>query len=131
MRATRASQGGQILQLLISARGAWVPLPKIAQHAAQYNSRLFELRRLGFNIENKTKTVDGVRHSWFRLVTGSNRKEPKYACDIQSMPAPTANLFSAIFRKIGATPNEASLNCRTHPLRLWSSAWPMPGWFGR
>jgi hypothetical protein len=36
--------------------------------AAQYNARVLELRRLGFNIENKTERVEGVRHSWFRLL---------------------------------------------------------------
>lgn len=50
--ATRANQRSQILRLLISARGSWVPLPKIAELACQYNARLYELRRLGFRIAN-------------------------------------------------------------------------------
>jgi hypothetical protein len=51
----------------MSARGAWVELPKIlALGIAQYNSRLFELRRMGFRIENRREG----KHSWFRLVTG-------------------------------------------------------------
>jgi hypothetical protein len=53
--------------MLIEARGKWIPLPEIAACAAQYNARIFELRRLGFAIENRTKEIDGVRHSWFRL----------------------------------------------------------------
>jgi hypothetical protein len=36
--------------------------------AAQYNARILKLRRLDFNIENRTECVDGVRHSWFRLL---------------------------------------------------------------
>jgi hypothetical protein len=57
-----------ILHLLIQARGAWVPLPEMMACAAQYNARVLELRRLGFNIENKTERVNSSRHSWFRLV---------------------------------------------------------------
>lgn len=62
-------QCAAILRLLLDARGEWVALPKIMACAAQYNSRLWTLRhRMGFNIENRTECVDGVRHSWFRLV---------------------------------------------------------------
>lgn len=61
------TQRARILRLLIDARGAWVPLPEIMACAAQYNARILELRRLGFDIENRTEIVDGVRHSWFRL----------------------------------------------------------------
>src|SRR5260370_5083328 len=62
------TQRGRILRELIDARGGWVPLPEIMACAAQYNARILELRRLGFNIENRTEYVDGVRHSWFRLL---------------------------------------------------------------
>lgn len=62
------TQRAEILRLLIDARGAWVPLPEIMACAAQYNARIFELRK-NFNIENRTETVDGVRHSWFRLIS--------------------------------------------------------------
>jgi hypothetical protein len=65
--SSRATQRGRILKLLIAAHGAWVPLPEIAACAAQYNARIFELRRLGFRIESQVKKVDGARHSWFRL----------------------------------------------------------------
>ena|ERR1035437_6465176 len=61
-------QSEKILTLLRSARGAWVPLPEIlALGIAQYNARIFELRKR-FTIENRTETIDGVRHSWFRFV---------------------------------------------------------------
>jgi hypothetical protein len=57
---------------LIDACGGWVPLPDIlALGIALYNARIFELRRLGFFIENRTEEIDGVRHSWFRLVSSS------------------------------------------------------------
>jgi hypothetical protein len=61
------TQREEILALLTKARGEWVPLPQIMACAAQYNARVFELRRLGFEVENRSETVDGVRRSWFRL----------------------------------------------------------------
>jgi|HubBroStandDraft_2_1064218.scaffolds.fasta_scaffold397597_2 hypothetical protein len=67
-----SSQRGRILRLLIEAHGGWVPSPEIAACAQQYNSRLFDLRRLGFLIENRTEEIDGARHSWFRLVPTSS-----------------------------------------------------------
>jgi hypothetical protein len=70
MNDSRATRRDQILELLIGARGDWVPLPKIADCAAQYNARIFELRRLGFRIKNRTQEVHGARHSWYRLESG-------------------------------------------------------------
>ncbi len=63
------TQRAEILRLLIDARGGWVPLPEIMPCAAQYNARVLELRRLGFVIENRSERVNGMRHSWFRLVS--------------------------------------------------------------
>ena len=70
------TQRAPILRLLIDARGAWVPAPKIAACAMQYNARLYELRRLSFCIENRLEANEqsAVRQSWFRLV-----KEPSVA----------------------------------------------------
>lgn len=65
------TQSAAILRLLVEARGSWVSLPEVmALGIAQYNARIFELRRLGFTIENRTETDPGTgaRHSWFRLV---------------------------------------------------------------
>jgi hypothetical protein len=64
-----SSQRARILDLLISARGGWVPSPEIAACAQQYNARLFELRRLNFQIENRVEEVNGTRLSCFRLVS--------------------------------------------------------------
>jgi hypothetical protein len=67
--------------------GEWVPLPDIlALRIAQYNARFHELRKLNFSIESRTETVDGQRHSWFRLKKGAGpsqadlpiEKAPKY-----------------------------------------------------
>jgi|ERR1035438_10069137 hypothetical protein len=65
--ATRANQCSKILGLLIAAHGSWVSLLDIKECGAQYNARIYELRRLGFGIENRISEVDGVRKSWFRL----------------------------------------------------------------
>ena len=73
----RKGQCGRILGRLIDARGDWVPLPDILACAAQYNARIFELRRLGFSIENRTEDIDGVRHSWFRLVNSPVLEPPR------------------------------------------------------
>jgi hypothetical protein len=63
-----ATQRAAILRILLEAKGAWVPLPRITACAAQYNARIFELRRLGWIIENRAETQpDGERHTWFRL----------------------------------------------------------------
>ncbi len=63
------TQRAQILRLLIEARGAWVPLPEIMKCAAQYNARLHELRRAGFNIPKpRVETINGQKHTWYRLL---------------------------------------------------------------
>lgn len=71
------TQRARILRLLVDARGGWVPLPELlALGIAQYNARVWELRRLGFTIENRTETMDGQRHSWFRLVASPPQIAP-------------------------------------------------------
>ena len=69
MKGSRNTQRAKILAELVSAHGEWVPLPRVTQHAAQYNARVFVLRRMGFTIKNKTRDVNGSRHSWLRLGT--------------------------------------------------------------
>jgi hypothetical protein len=81
VKSSRATQRGRILELLIAAYGDWISLPKIMECAAQYNARIHELRRGGFQIENNTKKVNGVRHSWFRLVRGPNQSTPDSQTD--------------------------------------------------
>lgn len=73
------SQCGRILNLLSSASGDWVPLPSIlALRISQYGTRIKELRdEWGIVIENRTETIDGVRHSWFRLVTSPTSHTPE------------------------------------------------------
>ena len=81
------TQRGRILGLLIEARGGWVPSPEIAALAQQYNSRLFELRRLNFRIENRVEEIDGARHSWFRLVSSpAQASSPAHAAAERGFP---------------------------------------------
>ena len=70
------TQSAAILRLLVDAKGEWVPLPKIMECAAQYNARIFELRRDGFTIENRTEVIDEVKHSWFRIVHAPAAQPP-------------------------------------------------------
>jgi hypothetical protein len=96
------NQRARILRLLIDGRGAWVPLPEIMACAAQYNARVLELRRLGFVIENKTERVNGVRHSWFRLVASpvapASAPKPELAKPAPVSPPRTGLLFDLTVR---------------------------------
>jgi hypothetical protein len=85
MSGQRQTQRDRIIRLLVEARGGWVPLPRILDLGiAQYSARIFELRRLGFAIDNKTATdpETGKRHSWFgcpvRLRRRRRRKSTNY-----------------------------------------------------
>jgi hypothetical protein len=71
------TQRARILRILVDACGAWVPLPKILElHISQFGARIFELRRTGFHIENKTERDDsGAIHSWYRLVSDAPKAE--------------------------------------------------------
>ena len=86
----KKSQRDAILGLLVSARDQWVELPEIMRLAAQYNARLWELRRLGFKIENRIRDVGGNRHSWFRLIPSEQAKamrpEPNNSNATQQAP---------------------------------------------
>ncbi len=86
------TQEAKILDLLKQARGEWVGLPAIlGLGIAQHSARLWALRHLhGLQIENKTKRVNGVRQSWYRLLS------PKVPAPPASQPPqPTGSLFNA------------------------------------
>lgn len=112
MKDSRATQRGRILELLIAARGEWVPLPKIAACAAQYNARIFELRRLGFRIQNRTsdteRTTGCPRHSWYRLCAGiSHTSPPKVETDNNALSVgETPSLFGHRGQEIWHDPEE-------------------------
>ena len=65
---SRTTQRDRLLRFLEQNAGQWVPSYELAAIALQYNARVLELRRAGYNIENKAQHVDGQIHSAFRLV---------------------------------------------------------------
>jgi len=66
----RYNQQQKMLDLLKTQKGGWVGLPEILNLGiAQYNARIFDLRRRGHIILNKTEEINGVKHSWFKLVS--------------------------------------------------------------
>ena len=64
----RTTQADRVLALLRSAEGAWVPLPELlALGIAQYNARIFDLRRAGHDIECKQVQQGRTKHTFYRL----------------------------------------------------------------
>jgi hypothetical protein len=64
----KTTQRDRLLALLLRHAPDWVPLPGIlALGIAQYNARIFELRRKGYRVESKQEGD----HSWFRLVVAA------------------------------------------------------------
>ncbi len=64
------SQTQRIVQVLRSRSPHWVPLAEIlALRISQYSVRIHQARHeCGLNIENRVDIVNGVKHSWFRLI---------------------------------------------------------------
>ena len=73
------TQRARLLAILVEARGGWVSLPEIlALGIAQFGARILEMRRTGFDIENRTERDDaGVVHSWYRLINSPAVETPK------------------------------------------------------
>lgn len=104
------TQRQHILDLLMAAEGAEVPLVDIMVCAAQYNACIHELRKRGYKIVNRSETRNGVKHSWYRLESSpvdltprtpgpapsrkkSARAEPPSTSLPASQPAQTLSLF--------------------------------------
>lgn len=104
------TQRQHILDLLIAAEGAEVPLADIMVCAAQYNKCIYDLRKAGYKIMNRADTRNGVKHSWYRLESSpadltprtpepapshrkSGRVEPPSTSLPPSGPAQTLSLF--------------------------------------
>jgi len=85
MNSERHNQGARLLRLFLDSHGAWIPLPEILKLGiAQFGARIFELRRLGFQIENETHRDDsGVIHSRYRLVRSEPERAPTADADSQ------------------------------------------------
>ena len=71
------TQGERLMALFESRPGEWIPLPEIlALGIAQYNARIYELRREGKVIENRIMdTVGGQKHTAFRYVRKEEQME--------------------------------------------------------
>jgi len=67
---SKKTQQARILGLLVKASGGWVSLSQILDlRISQFGARIYELRKLGFRIVNRTERVEGQTRSWFRLET--------------------------------------------------------------
>jgi len=87
MSRSRTTQRNRLFDLLSSRRE--ISLPEIlALGIAQYSARIFELRRLGCEIENRVEHRDGKVLSWFRLVSAPLTFDPP-----AQQPAPAPSLF--------------------------------------
>ena len=90
-----AAQQDRILDLLKTrGYGQWVSLPEIEAlkpHIADRNTRIWELRhKRDFNIQCEVKTVDGEKHSRYRLLPGSWRElrgKPEQGYSPRPLPA--------------------------------------------
>jgi hypothetical protein len=75
----RITQQERILQVLKAANGGWVTLVQIMTppdgqgRIGQYTARIWDLRQQGYHIENMKEQINGVTHSWYRLVTESQQ----------------------------------------------------------
>src|SRR4029077_16943774 len=94
----RPSQRERLLELLQSHGGAWVPLPEILDlQVAQYGARIFELRRAGYQIENRQEG----EHSWFRLLSAPVKKAAESAAFPKQPQAAQGELFTPAHRDLG------------------------------
>ncbi len=60
------TQRDRLAELFTNHPNQWIPLPWILNMGiAQYNARIWELRRQGLKISNKWEMVDGVKKSCF------------------------------------------------------------------
>jgi hypothetical protein len=82
---TAITQKTAIYSLLKRFEGEWVALPKIMHanngHIAQYNARIFELRRELWpehEIECRREKVGGETHTWYRLQKVKAQEELKF-----------------------------------------------------
>jgi hypothetical protein len=84
------TQRANILGKLIEAKVGRVSLLEILACAAQYDSRIHELRKMGFSIVNEREHIDGQLHTWFRLVSGPTLQKSQQKSET---PGGEATLF--------------------------------------
>jgi hypothetical protein len=70
MSERRATQSTLILEQLQKKAGQWVPMPELVGISRAYavHSRISDLRKRGHVIEHKNEHVDGLCHSFYRLI---------------------------------------------------------------
>ena len=69
-RAGGKSQADKILERLLQTPGEWVPMPELYQVSGAFavHSRVSDLRKRHFKIEQQNVLMNGVQHSYYRLV---------------------------------------------------------------
>jgi len=67
-------QLNMVRNIFKSKQNQWIPLYELTEIAAQYNARIYTLRREGMEIINRTKTINGVKNSWYKYVTLKEEK---------------------------------------------------------
>ena len=86
---------------VLSARGDWVPLPKILElRISQFGARIFELRPMGLRIVNRTRTVAGVKHSWYRLESSPVAQSRDKKGTAVPVPTTSDSLFSDLPERV-------------------------------
>lgn len=66
---TNQSQARKMLAILLGNAGEWVPMPLLARKAGSLSpaTRISDLRKQGYSIDNKTEEKRGVKRSFYRL----------------------------------------------------------------
>ena len=85
----RTTQRDRVLELLRSKQ--WVTLPEILNlRIANYRARISEARKLGYQIECIGETVNGVRHTKYRL---TSKWQPAIFRHAHNQPSENARAF--------------------------------------
>ena len=66
---TNQSQSRKMLAILLGNAGEWVAMPLLARKAGSLSpaTRISDLRKRGYPIENKTEEKRGVKRSFYRI----------------------------------------------------------------
>ena len=64
------SKQTKILQELKSKPNQWISMPYLVSVSGTYKvgTRISDLRKLGYTIENKKDIIDGETHSFYKLI---------------------------------------------------------------
>ena len=100
MKRAEHTQEQRILMLLQSSYPDWTPAPALARVSLQYSARIYSLRRRGWQIANRVRTVNGVKHGEFRLAQPLRYPSPAPRTDFQKVDKPVSGLlFGAITKE--------------------------------